>query len=160
MQFPRILLPISTVNGQTVAFMPALALVMAAVLLTGERPAMRWLALTAVMAAQFSFNLGAAFVIARIGAAMRDTRELLPHLFRLLFYGSGVIFSVDAFVDSPAWRMAFTVNPLYDLITCARWCLLGTPVALHVVLATVVWSISLPVAGFVLFRRSELRFGA
>ena len=35
-QFPRILLPISTVNGQTVAFLPALAMVMAAVLLTGS----------------------------------------------------------------------------------------------------------------------------
>ena len=113
-----------------------------------------------VLAAQFSFNLGAAFVVSRIGASVRDMRELLPHLFRLLFYGSGVIFSVDAFVSSPGWRLAFALNPMYDLITCARWCLLGTPVEVQVVLATIIWSGVLPAVGFVVFRRSERRFGA
>ena len=159
-QFPRILLPAATVNGQTAAFVPALVLALAAVIATGERPSLRWLALIGVLAAQFVFNFGAALLVARIGAAVPDLRQLLPHVFRLLFYASGVIFSVDAFVTSESWRRAFALNPLYDVITCARWCLLGEPVDSWVVAGMLAWGAVLLVAGFAVFWRSDQRLGA
>ena len=159
-QFPRILLPAATLNGQTAAFAPAVILAMAAVVVTGERPSMRWLALPAVLAAQFMFNLGAALLVARIGASLSDLQQLLPHLFRLLFYASGVIFSVEAFVTSPGWRRAFALNPLYDVITCARWSLLGESADGWVVVGLLGWCIVMPVLGFVVFHRSEQRLGA
>ncbi len=159
-QFPRILLPVAALNGQTAAFVPALALALVAVIVTGELPSLRWLALLGVLAAQFLFNLGAALLVARIGANVADLRQLLPHLFRLLFYASGVIFSVDAFVTSEAWRRVFALNPLYDVITCARWCLLGEPVDGWVVAGMLAWCLVLPVAGFLVFRRSDQRLGA
>ena len=159
-QFPRILLPAASVNGQTAAFVPALALAILAVLATGELPTLRWLVLPAVLVAQFAFNFGTALLVARIGTTMPDLRQILPHLFRLLFYGSGVIFSVDAFVQSTAWRRAFALNPLYDVITCARWCLLGEPVDLWVVAGLAMWCVLMPAIGFVVFQRSEQRLGA
>ena len=159
-QFPRILLPVATLNGQTAAFVPGLALALLAVVATGERPSLRWLALVGVLAAQFVFNLGAALLVARIGANVTDLRQLLPHVFRLLFYASGVIFSVDAFVTSEAWRRAFALNPIYDVITCARWCLLGEPVDGWVVVGLAAWCLALPVVGFAVFRRSDQRLGA
>ena len=159
-QFPRILLPAAALNGQTAAFVPALVLAMAAVVATGERPSMRWLALPAVLAAQFLFNFGAALLVARIGASVPDLHQLLPHLFRLLFYASGVIFSVEAFVSSPAWRRAFALNPIYDVITCARWCLVGEPADVWVTVGLLGWCIAMPVLGFVVFHRSEQRLGA
>ncbi len=158
-QFPRILLPAATLNGQTAAFVPALVLAMAAVVATGERPSARWLVLPAVLAAQFMFNFGAALLVARIGASVPDLRQLLPHMFRLLFYASGVIFSVEAFVTSPAWRRAFALNPLYDVITCARWCLVGEPAGMSVVVGLLAWCVAMPVFGFAVFRRSEQRLG-
>ncbi|MXW98700.1 MAG: ABC transporter permease [Acidimicrobiaceae bacterium] len=159
-QFPRILLPAATVNGQTAAFAPALVLALAAVIATGERPSLRWLALIGVLAAQFVFNFGAALLVARIGAAVPDLRQLLPHVFRLLFYASGVIFSVDAFVTSEFWRRAFALNPIYDVITCARWCLLGEPVDSWVVAGMLAWGVVLLVVGFAVFWRSDQRLGA
>ena len=159
-QFPRILLPASSVNGQTAAFVPAIVLALLAVLATGERPSMRWLMLPVVLAAQFAFNFGSALVSARIGTAVPDLRHILPHLFRLLFYASGVIFSVEAFVHSTAWRRAFALNPIYDLITCARWSLLGHNVDGWVLAGTVAWSALMPIVGFVVFFRSEQRLGA
>ena len=159
-QFPRILLPVATVNGQTLAFLPALGVALLTLLATGERPAFRWLLLAAVLVAMYLFNLGAALVVARVGASVRDLQRLLPHLLRLLFYGSGVIFSVEAFVTSEAWRRAFAINPVYDLITCARWCVLGTGVERSAVIGLVVWCAVLPAAGLLLFRRSEGRFGS
>ena len=159
-QFPRILLPAATVNGQTAAFLPALGLALVAVLASGERPSLRWLVLPVVLAAQFLFNFGAALLVARVGAKVTDLRQILPHLFRFLFYGSGVIFSVEAFVKSAAWRQAFALNPIYDVITCARWCLLNEAVDASVVVGLVVWSVAMPAVGFVIFHRSERRLGA
>ena len=158
-QFPRILLPIAAVNGQTFAFLPALAVALLAILATGERPSPRWLVLPVVLVAMYVFNLGAALVVARIGTSVRDLQRLLPHLLRLLFYGSGVIFSVDAFVTSENWRRAFALNPVYDLITCARWCLLGSEVDAAVLVGLLVWGTILPVVGLSAFRRAEFRFG-
>ena len=159
-QFPRILLPLATVNGQTLAFLPALGVALLTLLATGERPTLRWLLLAAVLVAMYLFNLGAALLVARVGASVRDLQRLLPHLLRLLFYASGVIFSVEAFVTSEAWRRAFAINPVYDLITCARWCLLGTGVERSVVIGLVVWCAVLPAAGLLVFRRGERRFGS
>lgn len=159
-QFPRILLPAATVNGQTAAFIPAIVLALIAVLATGERPTLRWLVLPIVLIAQFAFNLGSALVSARIGAAVPDLRHILPHLFRLLFYASGVIFSVEAFVHSSGWRRAFALNPIYDLITCARWSLLGHPVDGWVLAGTAAWCVLMPILGFFAFFRSEQRLGA
>ncbi len=158
-QFPRVLLPVATLNGQTAAFLPAIVLAVVAVVATGERPSLRWLALPAVLVAQFLFNLGTALLVARVGASVQDLRQLLPHVFRLLFYASGVIFSVEAFVDGGVWRAAFALNPLYDVITCARWCLVGEPAALSVVIGLLAWSAAMPIAGFAAFRRSEQRLG-
>ena len=158
--FPRILLPAATVIGQTAAFVPALVLALAAVIVTGERPSLRWLALIGVLAAQFVFNFGAALLVGRIGAAVPDLRQLLPHVFRLLFYASGVIFSVDAFVTNESWRRAFALNPLYGVITCARWCLLGEPVDSWVVAGMLMWGVALLVVGFTVFWRSDHRLGA
>ena len=159
-QFPRILLPAAAVNGQTAAFLPAVVLAMLAVLATGETPTQRWLLLPAVLVAQFIFNFGLALVAARIGASVADLRHILPHLFRLLFYASGVIFSVEAFVHNPAWRRAFALNPIYDLISCARWCLLGQPIDIWILFSTVAWCSLMPIVGFIVFFRSELRLGA
>ena len=159
-QFPRILLPVATLNGQTFAFLPALGVALLALLATGERPTLRWLLLIAVLAAVYMFNLGAALLVARIGASVRDLQRLLPHLMRLLFYASGVIFSVEAFITSEAWRRAFAVNPVYDLITCARWCLLGTDVSSSVVAGLLAWCLLLPVVGFLAFRGAERSFGS
>ena len=159
-QFPRILLPVSTVNGQTVAFLPALALTLIAVIATGEKPALRWLVLLPVLAALFLFNIGVALLLARMGRAVRDLPNLLPHLLRLLLYSSGVIFHVDTFVTSEAWRRVFAINPVYDVITCARWCLLGMPAAPWTVAGLITWSTVLPILAFTAFRRYERRFSA
>ena len=159
-QFPRVLLPLATVNGQTLAFLPALGVTLVTLLLTGERPSLRWLVLLPVLVALFLFNVGAALLAARLGSSIRDLQQLLPHLLRLTFYASGVIFSVDAFVESDSWRRAFALNPVYDLITAARWCLLGQPIESWTVIGLICWCVILPVAGFVAFRRVEHRFGA
>lgn len=159
-QFPRALLPISTVVLQTLSILPAYGVMIGLLVLTGERPDLRWLAFVVVAVGQTCFNLGVALVMARLGNAIRDLGQLLPHLFRLLFYVSGVLFSVDQFVTNDAMRSAFALNPLYSFITAARWSLLGETLPALVVVSVVAWTLVLPVIGLTYFVRRESEYGA
>jgi teichoic acid transport system permease protein len=159
-RFPRALLPISAVVGQTVAFLPSLLVLFIFVLATGETFSPRWLLLPLVLIAQASFGLGAAFIIARIGFAVGDVQQILPHLFRLLFYMSGVLFSVDAFITSTAMQRLFALNPMYDIITVARWSLMDLAVPKESIIGLVLWALVLPVVGLLYFRANEHRYGA
>ncbi|MDE0268874.1 MAG: ABC transporter permease [Acidimicrobiaceae bacterium] len=157
-QFPRILLPVSAVNGQAIAFLPALMITLVTLIFTGERPSPRWLVLPVVLVALLFFNFGVGLLLARVGSSIRDLQQLLPHLLRLVLYASGVIFNVDTFISSEVWRKLFALNPVYDVITCARWCLLGLPVDPWVVVGLAAWAVLLPLIAFAIFYRNEKRF--
>jgi teichoic acid transport system permease protein len=159
-QFPRLLLPISVVHGQSFAFVPALGVLVATLLAAGVAPEARWIVIIPVLLAQYLINLGAAFVAALLGNSIRDLDQLLPHLFRLLFYMSGVIFSIRQFVSNEQVQDLFALNPIYDVVSVARWSLMGEPVDHWIVLGLVAWALLLPLVGLVAFRRAEHRFGA
>ncbi|HIG25025.1 MAG TPA: ABC transporter permease [Acidimicrobiia bacterium] len=159
-QFPRSLLPVSAVTGQTIAFIPSLVVLLSFVLITGERPTLRWLLLPIILLGQALFGVGASFIIARIGFAVTDIQQILPHLFRLLFYMSGVIFSVEVFITNTTMQNLFALNPMYDIITAARWALMGLPLPVACVVGLVLWALLLPIAGLLFFRAREHRYGA
>ena len=160
LQFPRALLPVSAVVGQTLAFLPALLVLLVVTVATGELPTWRWLVLPGVLALQCLIGLGAAFITARVGFALRDIEQILPHLFRLVFYLSGVLFAVEAFVSRPLYQHLFALNPLYDVISVARWCLLGRDVSGYVITGLLAWAVLLPVGGLLFFRAAEHRYGS
>ncbi|MEO1064268.1 MAG: ABC transporter permease [Actinomycetota bacterium] len=159
LQFPRALLPISSLVGQTLAFLPALGvLLVVTVVSAGVR--WEWLVLPVVLLAQAAIGLGAGFLAARAGFAVRDVNQILPHLFRLLFYVSGVIFAVDVFVTDELLRRLFELNPMYSVIACARWCVLGLDVSTFAVVTLIAWAVVLPVVGLLWFRAAEHRYGS
>jgi teichoic acid transport system permease protein len=159
-QFPRALLPLSSLVGQTIAFVPALAVLVLTLIVTGEVPSFRWLALLPIFAAQALFNMGAGFIAARLGARLLDLQQILPHLFRLLFYISGVLFSVDRMISNEAIVRLIAINPMYSIITAARWAVLGTPCSPEVGFSLAGWALLLPVVGVLYFRANEHRYGA
>ena len=159
-QFPRALLPVSAVVGQTVAFLPSLLVLVALVLITGEVPTSRWLLLPVILICQAVFGLGASLIVARIGFVMNDVQQILPHLFRLLFYISGVLFSVETFITNLTIKKLFAINPFYDIITIARWSLMDLSAPLECIIGLTVWTITLPIIGIFYFRSNEHRYGA
>ena len=65
-------------------------------------------------------------VAARLTTHFADTTQILPFVFRLALYLSGVIFSVDAYVeDNPLANTLFTLNPYYCFISLARWSIMA-----------------------------------
>ena len=169
-RFPRALLPLSVVLGQAFAFMPAVAVMLVITVVTGvtfgtgDFPHAGWLLLVPILLAQTLFNIGAAFVVARVGDSVRDVQHFLPYVFRLLFYLSGVLYPVTRFVaeDSPV-RWLFDLNPFYVWVSLIRGPLLNDPLfpTLDVRLAVIgaVWAVVLLVAGFLYFRAGEAQYG-
>ena len=109
-----------------------------------------------MMALMSLFAAGSAMIAGRLATHFADTQQLLPFAFRLLLYVSGVIFSVDAYVDgNPLANTLFTLNPYYCFITLARWCILAGNLQTDLLVSAFVWSIAILVVGFMWFRAAE-----
>ena len=87
-----------------------------------------------------------------------DIPELTGELGNIYFQQGKMAEAATQFYET-AQRL-FAMNPVYDLVTCARWCLLGLPVDPVIVWAFAGWTIVLPVVGLVFFRRAEYRYGS
>lgn len=158
-RFPRVLLPITSTTTELLATLPNLIVMMAIALVSGFLPHPRWLALVPLFGVQTLFTLGAAMITARLATHLNDTIQILPFIFRLVLYASGVIFSVDAYVsDNSFVDLVFTLNPMYCYITLARWSVLGGEFRPDLLLSGTVWAIALLVIGFAWFRAGEERY--
>lgn len=157
--FPRALLPVTTVATEALAFLPGIAVFVAVTLAFGVPVSASWMLLPLVLLLQTLFNVGASFITARLGHQIRDVRNLLPFVFRLLFYGSGVIFNVYAYLDDPALRWFFVLNPVFCVLAIYRWVLLGMEVELAELLSLIIWCIVLLIGGLWWFRRGEATYG-
>lgn len=156
--FPRAVLPITTTCTETLAMIPGLLVIAFVAAATGADFSLRWVALVPVIALQLLFNTGAAFVAARATTHLRDIEQILPFVFRLLFYASGVIFSVEEYTDSDL-RWLFYLNPLYCIVTAARWAVMGGVLDGWVIMSLLTWSLGLLVGGFLWFRAAEATYG-
>ncbi len=103
--------------------------------------------------------MGMTFIAARLTSKIADVKQVLPFVFRLLFYMSGVLYSVDEFVESETVRKAFALNPAYSVITVLRWSVLESPVRAEHMLSIVVWPLLVIPLGFSYFRRGEEDYG-
>lgn len=162
LQFPRALLPISTVIRESLALRVAAIAVVGVLLLTGEGVSWDWLLVPPVLVLQFMFNLGSALVVARLADRVRDVANFLPFVFRLLFYFSGVLFSVDRIVTDSTIRVLFIANPFYAFISLPREYLLSShshDSIPYLWMSCVIWAVVALVVGLIIFRAGERSYG-
>jgi teichoic acid transport system permease protein len=162
-RFPRALLPVSVIVSRLLTFTFELAVLGLVAVATGEGVSARWLGLPIVIALHSALNLGGAFITARLNDSFRDIQQIIPFVFRLLMYVSGVMFPLDRYLtDEKAGGLittAASLNPMVGVIDLYRWVFLGTPVAfdalwrLLVIAALMLWF------GFSFFRSAESKYG-
>lgn len=158
--FPRALLPISVVVEQVLLLIPSMIVTLVIVVITGERPHMTWLLIPLVFTFQAGFNLGAGFIAARITDTFRDFQNVLPYVFRILFYLSGVLFSIEAIAPNHPWALRLSYwNPAFAYITLGRGVIFASPVPVEVIISAVAWAIAALVLGFFFFRAAESTYG-
>ena len=158
-QFPRALLPVTATVTEALAAISTFVVLYAIAIITGEPPSARWALLPLVVLVQLVFNLGAAMIAARTTTHFHDVIQILPFVFRLLLYASGVIFSVDAYVEKGSTaETLFVLNPIYCFLTVGRWCLTGGALDWHLLISGTVWAAAMCVGGFLWFRAAEERY--
>lgn len=156
--FPRAILPITSAITDTLAMLPSLAVIALMATATGERPSITWLLLIPTMGVLALFNAGAALFAARATAAVRDVQQILPFVFRILLYSSGVLFDASAYATG-GYRWLFVLNPIYAFLTVARWTILGGDFPATLAVSAILWTVAILTTGFLWFRAGEASYG-
>lgn len=158
--FPRAVLPVADVVRNAIGYFWELPVVLLIVVLTSGLPRVGWLVfLGAVVPLAMVFTAGVALIFARIGSVFLDVRQLTPLLFRILFYLSGVLFPIQAFIDEHPLLAYLPFNPIYALVTLARHYALAPQPQLALNWASaVVWTVLATVFGNIFFSRAEYRY--
>jgi teichoic acid transport system permease protein len=161
--FPRALLPVAVVLQQLFLLCFSLVVMLWVLVAVGEVPSTRWLGVLPALFLQTLFNLGAALIMARIGAVLRDVGELIPWVLRVWMYTCGVMYSINKLtVHAPTWvRIILELNPGAVYIELARHALLDgygntTPDAWPV---ACFWALLSLGGGLWFFWRAEDRYG-
>jgi teichoic acid transport system permease protein len=158
-RFPRSILPASSTLTETLASIPTFLIMFVLALGVGEAVSVRWLLFPLLLGVQAVFSLGVAMIAARLTTHFLDTVQVLPFVFRLLMYGSGVMFSLRAYIpDNGVLQLLAAMNPLYCFIELARWCVFGSGFQPEYVVSVTVWTFATVVVGFFWFRSGEEGF--
>lgn len=158
-RFPRALLPISSTVTEALASIPTFLVAYLVAVATGTDVTWRWLMLPPLLLLMMLFNIGTAMIAARLTTHFADTTQILPFVFRLALYMSGVIFSVEAYVeDNPLANTLFNLNPYYCFITLGRWSIMAGDLPVKLLVSALGWTVVSLVGGFLWFRAAEERY--
>lgn len=162
LNFPRMLLPVAQIIQQVIELLPMLIVMAAIVTGFGIWPTWSWLLVIPIMMLMTLFNLGVALIAARLTVHVRDVTQVIPLVTRVLFYTSGIFYSLElVLADQPSWMLtAAQLNPIHDYIALVRSVMLGE----ETVPPFMWWIASLGaivtlIVGIVFFWRAEERYG-
>lgn len=105
------------------------------------------------------FSCGLALVFARLTAFIPDLRSLMNFGTRVLFYVSGVFFSIERFATEPILQYVMTMNPIYQFLEAIREAVLyGSFPEASSFVSLVLWSVGSFCLGLLFFWQSEARY--
>jgi teichoic acid transport system permease protein len=168
-------LPLSSVVSHLATLVPALVVMCLIVFASGLLPRFdpvpvtwEWLLLIPAVALLWVFNMGLAFIMARLVVITPDLDNLISFFLRLAMYGSGVIFPVMHYVESLPDYISSWLGPVMEY----------QPIAVYLYVArasltnedafpqdplmwglSVAWAVVFFVLGFIIFWRGEERYG-
>lgn len=159
-RFPRAIMPMSTVVTSFVNHLPAVAVMLAVAVLTGEGVRVSWLLLPGALLLQTLFNFGLALMAARAAFHFADMEQIAPHLTRLALYMSGVMYGIERIEGvGPPWvETLFVYNPFYVYMSLFRGSLLEEGPAANWGAAAIYALVTFAI-GLWFFRRRELEYG-
>ena len=159
LQFPRAILPMSVALSEMLMLLPAMAVMVVIVLITGEPIAWSWLLLPVALAIILVFTSGLSMLAARIVVAARDLRNLIPVTVRMFRYISGVFFLIPAFAPG-IFGLILMYQPVAVYLTLVRTIMLEQfPMDLQLWLVAIGWAVGFFVLGFLVFWQGEEQYG-
>lgn len=160
--FPRAAIPLALVLRETISMLPVLFTMFAMILLIPPHATLSlyWLLFPVVFVLQALFNTGLILYAARLASAIPDLRLVLGFISRFWMYGSGVMFSVERFIDHPTALAVMEINPAYCVLEISRDLLLYARMPdLTLWLTLGAWAVITPLLGFIYFWHGEEAYG-
>lgn len=161
LSFPRILLPLAAVTRQFLNLLPQLAVLAVLLIALQQTISLTWLAMIPILILAIMFSLGLAMIAARLTVQVRDLTKLIPFVTRILFYISGIFFSIEKVIEPfPALASFVYLNPIYDFIELSRGALVvGHEMTGVLWLACSLWATVTFFVGVIFFWLAEERYG-
>ena len=155
--FPTEILPVHLVLSALIVEIVGLAVFLAVVMIGGRLPGWSLLILPFVMALQFFFMTGIAWLLSTLALYLRDVRQVVGLLLTLWMFLTPIVY--PASLVPARFRWVLDINPMTAIVDAYRAALLDdrmpalVPFALFAVVAFVVF-----VTGHWLFMRSKPTF--
>jgi len=126
LHFPRACLPLAYVMVELEQLLLSMVVMFAIVLADGEPLTGFWLFLVPTLALQATFNMGAALIMARLGAGAQDFSQLIPFLTRIWRYFCGVMYSIASLPASLpiSAKDVLSLNPAAVYISLTRYAIM------------------------------------
>jgi teichoic acid transport system permease protein len=161
LSFPRILLPANALIQQVFSLLPQVALLVITLLLFQQQVTWNWLLLIPIILLMVIFGFGLATISARLTVHVQDLNKLNPFLTRIVFYVSGIFFSIETVLkDYPLAMQIASWNPVYVYISLARGAMVeGYSMTSNMWIAGTAWAFGIFLVGVVFFWKAEERYG-
>ncbi len=118
-QFPRLVIPLSTVVTGAFNFGLNLVVVLGFVLAFGVTPAWTWLLFPLVVAVLFVFTAAASMMLSVLYVRFRDVAIIWMVFAQALFYATPVLYPVEAF-ENETYEHLLMINPIAVIFQQAR----------------------------------------
>jgi teichoic acid transport system permease protein len=168
LHFPRAVLPIAGALTEFIILLPALGVMFLIVSVSGpfygvsSTPTWSWLLAIPAIALLLMFSTGCSLLIARLVADVRDLSNLLPFITRILFYLSGVLYSIERrFGDELGALLPYAEHqPVAIYLSLVRQATMPEfAIDGRMWLFGVGYAVLFLVGGFLFFWRAEERYG-
>ncbi|MEY2677268.1 MAG: hypothetical protein RIT51_99 [Actinomycetota bacterium] len=161
LSFPRVLLPLSATIQQFINLVPQLGLLILTILAFGNPITWEWLLFIPAIALVVLFGAGSSMLAARLTVQFADLNKVIPFAFRLIFYSSGIFYSIDKILEQyPVALEIMKYNPYSAFINLVRGILIRDyDATAELWLLCAGWAILLPLISVVLFWKVEERHG-
>lgn len=155
--FPRLAIPIASVLGGLIDFVPAFIVLLGMMFYYGLYPGIHVLWLPAFLLLSLITSLGIGIGLSALNVHYRDVRYTVPFLIQCWLFATPIAYP-SSLLSEP-WRTVYAVNPMVGVVEGFRWALLntGSPPGPMIVVSSVA-ALTLLVSAALYFRLMERSF--
>jgi ABC-2 type transport system permease protein len=125
-QFPRLVIPISTVLTALFNFGLNLIIVLVFLIAFGVTPLWSWLLFPFIVLALFVFTAAVSMSLAMLYVRFRDVAIIWTVAAQMLFYATPILYPIN-FKENATFEHLLMINPLAVIVVQARVWILGEP---------------------------------
>ncbi|MFR1380207.1 MAG: ABC transporter permease [Clostridium neonatale] len=155
--FPRIIIPMSVVNGAFMNMIFTFVVVFAALIFSGIGISKYVLLLPVILILEYLLALGLSFIVSGLNVYFRDLEHILGILTMAWMYGTPILYSIDMVPES--LLPIFNLNPMTPIIVAIRDILYykRMPDLSHMGMI-LIWSIGFIILGYWSFQKLQRNF--